>query len=89
MFTAKIITPTGDAIEREVERLSIPTTDGIRTLLGHHVETVIPLQAGEVVFITERDRETVKISDGIFQFSDNKARLLVNEIIESEAKEEN
>ncbi|WP_018659099.1 hypothetical protein [Allofustis seminis] len=87
MFIAKIITPGGAHYEQEVERLSIPTTDGTRTLLAHHMDAVMPIKAGNVVFINKRDRKVVHVSDGIFNFTENTARLFVHHMDDPEAEE--
>lgn len=89
MFKAKIITPSGDEFVREVERLSVPTTDGVRTIMAHHIDAVMSIQEGKVLFIGDKERETMRVSDGIFQFSDNEARLLVNNMEEPVAEVEN
>lgn len=89
MFTAKIITPSGDEFVREVERLSVPTTDGVRTILAHHIDAIMTIREGEVLFMEGNDKETIHVTDGIFQFSDNVAYILVNHIEEPVAEVEN
>lgn len=77
MFEVQFITPVGDVYESSVKRLSLPTVDGIRTILANHIDTVIPLKSGRVKIIRERDEEMVDISEGLFYFSDNDSRVFV------------
>lgn len=80
MFEVQILTPQGNYYETEAERLTIPTEDGVRTLLKNHISTVMPLREGQVV-IKKEDRmsesETIDITAGLFYFDDNEARLFV------------
>ena len=55
----------------------MPTSDGIRTILANHMPIVAPIEIGQVVLIRENERETVVVSEGIFNFKDNKAHLFV------------
>ncbi len=77
MFELTMITVDGKKQKEELARISLPTSDGIRTILTNHMPVVAPIEIGQVVLIRENERETVVVSEGIFNFKDNKAHLFV------------
>lgn len=77
MFELTMITVDGKKQKEELARISLPTSDGIRTVLANHMPVVAPIEIGQVVLIRENERETVVVSEGIFNFKDNKAHLFV------------
>lgn len=77
MFELTMITIDGKKQKEELARISLPTSDGIRTVLANHMQMVAPIEIGEVTLIRENDRETVVVSEGIFNFKDNQAHLFV------------
>lgn len=84
MFDVKFLTPAGDLYEASAKRLSLPTVDGVRTILANHIETIIPLKSGRVKIIGERDEEYLDISEGLFHFSDNESRIFVRQFTKNE-----
>lgn len=73
----KMLSFDGKIYSDELTRISLPTNDGIRTILRNHMDTVIPVDTGEVQLIKDKERSTVVVSEGIFNFKDNQAQLLV------------
>lgn len=77
MFELNMLTIDGKKYKGEVSRISLPTSDGIRTILANHMDIVVPIEIGQIKLIRENDREEVAVSEGIFKFSDNVAHLFV------------
>ena len=77
MFELNMLTIDGKKYTGEVARISLPTSDGIRTILANHMDIVVPIEIGQIKLIRENDREEVAVSEGIFKFSDNVAHLFV------------
>lgn len=77
MFELTMITVDGKRQEEEISRISLPTSDGIRTVLANHMQMVAPIEIGEILLIKGNERETVVVSEGIFNFKNNEAHLFV------------
>jgi len=77
MFELTMLTIDGKRQEEEIERISLPTEDGIRTILENHMSAVIPVTIGKVLLINGDETEEVAVSEGIFNFEDNQAHLFV------------
>ena len=77
MFELNMLTIDGKKYTGEVSRVSLPTSDGIRTILANHMYIVVPIEIGQVRLIRENEREDVAVSEGIFKFSDNAGHLFV------------
>ena len=77
MFELNMLTIDGKKYTGEVSRVSLPTSDGIRTILANHMDIVVPIEIGQIRLIRENEREEVAVSEGIFKFSDNVAHLFV------------
>ena len=77
MFDLTMLTMDGKRHELEVERVSLPTSDGIRTILANHMPAVLPIEIGEVQLITNNERDSVVVSEGLFNFKKNKGHLFV------------
>lgn len=85
MIQLKLLTADGKSQMTEVNRISIPTTDGIRTVLANHMEVVMTVDIGKAqLFGGQHDvagktyeNGLLVVSQGIFHFKDNQARLFV------------
>ena len=77
MFELTMITVDGKKQKEGLARISLPTSDGVRTILANHMQAVVPIEIGEVTLIRANERETVVVSEGIFNFKDNQAHLFV------------
>lgn len=73
----KMLSFDGKLYSEEYARISLPTNDGIRTILDNHMDVVVPVEIGEVKLINGKETKEVVVSEGIFNFEDNKAQLLV------------
>lgn len=77
MFTLTMLTSDGKKHNGEYARISLPTDDGVRTILANHMDVVVPVEIGKVKLIKDKQSDTVVISEGIFNFKDNQAHLFV------------
>ena len=77
MFDLRMLTVDEKKQDEELVRISLPTSDGVRTILANHMQAVVPIEIGEVTLIRANERETVVVSEGIFNFKDNQAHLFV------------
>ena len=77
MFELTMLTMDGKKFTDEYSRISLPTSDGIRTILANHIDIVVPIEIGQVKLIYNNDSDFVAVSEGIFNFSKNKAHLFV------------
>ena len=77
MFTLKIVTPTREYKTLELDRISLPSTDGTVTVLSNHMDIMVPLEFGLITTIKDKVKTKYVISEGLFTFSKNEATLLV------------
>lgn len=77
MFELTMLTMDGKKHEEEIARVSLPTDDGIRTILANHMPAVLPIAIGKLLLINGDEREEVVVSEGIFNFKENEAHLFV------------
>ena len=88
----KMLSFDGKLYSEDYSRISLPTNDGIRTILNNHMDVVVPVEIGKVKLINDKETKEVIVSEGIFNFENNKAQLLVrtfefaDEIDEERAK---
>ncbi len=80
MFTLNIVTPTKHYKTVEVDRVSLPSTDGVITVLTNHMDLLVSLEFGILNIKYNGARERYVISDGMFIFKNNEASLLVDSI---------
>ena len=73
----KMLSFDGKLYSEEYSRISLPTNDGIRTILNNHMDVVVPVEIGKVKLINGKETKEVVVSEGIFNFENNKAQLLV------------
>lgn len=80
MFTLKIVTPQGKNYNLEADRVTLPTSDGMITMLPNHMNFITPIDIG-VMKVKKGDLvEKYAISEGLFTFKDNEASLLVDTV---------
>lgn len=85
MIKTKIVTPLGLYKEFYTPIITLTTTDGERGILPSHMPTVLILDIGKLETIENEKRQTYAISEGVFCFKNDEAKILVNAI---EAKED-
>ena len=80
MFALKVVTPKGQYSNLEVSSVSVPSTDGIITVLPNHMDLIIPLNIGVLKIENTKEDMRYAISEGMFTFKDNRAVLFVDTI---------
>lgn len=80
MFTLDIVKPTGRYNTMEVKALTLPSTDGIFTILPNHMPVIISLEYGIAKIKSFDGSKEYAISDGLFTFEDNKGMLFLDTI---------
>lgn len=85
MIKTQIVTPEGLYKEFDTSIITITTTDGERGILENHMPTVLIVDIGKLETIEDEKRRIYAISEGVFCFENNEAKILVNSI---EAKED-
>ena len=73
MFNLKIITPKGEYANLEVDRVSLPTSDGVITMLSNHMDLLTPIEIGVMVVKGKAMHEKYAVSQGLFTFKNNEA----------------
>ncbi len=77
MFKFFLLTQeAGVVLEKEVDEVILPSIDGQRTVLAHHMDLVIPVAAGKMFLVRDDQREEVEIQSGLFLFKANVGKLL-------------
>ncbi|MEK9177324.1 MAG: F0F1 ATP synthase subunit epsilon [Patescibacteria group bacterium] len=61
----------------EALSLSVPTTEGVVTILPKHEPLVANLKAGSVVVRTKDGEKTFSVTDGVLEVSGNQATVLL------------
>ena len=85
MIKTKIVTPKGLYKEFDTSIITLTTTDGERGILENHMPTVLIVDIGKLETIEDEKRRIYAVSEGVFCFENNEAKILVNAI---EAKED-
>jgi len=83
-FHIDIVSLAGNIFSGEIERISVPAIEGEMTILARHMPVVAPLGVGEVVVKSPGKTLNLSIGKGIFEFSGGRARLLVEDAINSD-----
>ena len=79
-FNLEIISPEKKLFLGEAERITLPTIEGMITVLAHHMPTVTPLTIGEVEIKTKERMMNFSIGKGVFFVSGNNASLLIEDV---------
>ena len=89
-FHIDIVSLKGKLYSGEVEKITVPSTEGEMTILARHMPIVAPLGVGEVIVKTPQDLLNFSIGKGVFEFSKGRARLLIeDEVSADEISEQN
>lgn len=68
----------GLEFEGEVESVVLPGIDGEMTLMAHHEPLISPLTTGTITInISAEESQTISMSEGTLEVSDNKATVLI------------
>jgi len=93
MMNLKIITPERIVYEDSVQQVTVPTQDGVITVLPQHMALVGVVTSGELLIKQDNKEVPMAISGGFVQVNDDGAVILadtaerVEEIIEARAEE--
>lgn len=75
----KIITPERELFTGDVKQVTLPTSEGIITVLPHHMPVVALLKAGEILFENENKEVTpIVISGGFIKIGENSLTILAD-----------
>ncbi len=91
-FLLEIITPERQAFAKEVENLTVPTSNGMIGVLSHHIPLFSALTEGEVKITSENKEYFLAIGGGFMEVTPSRVSILVSramhadELNESEIK---
>lgn len=80
MFVLNVVTPKKTFLTAEIDTITVPSTDGQRTILSNHMTTVIALEYGLVHTVIDGEKRTFVSSEGLFTFENNVGTLLVTSV---------
>ena len=84
MIEVRIVTPQGMYKTFETSILNVDTIDGQRGILPNHVPVVTMLKTGVLNGVENgTDRNYYAVDGGLLYYRDNKAELLVDDILHS------
>lgn len=63
----KIITPVGVSFEGTIDQVSVPTTDGVITILPSHIPLVALVSHGELIAETQGERTSFAVFSGVVE----------------------
>lgn len=76
-MTCDIVTPTGKTSFPEIRSVTLPTVDGVITVLPRHERLMSVLKSGPVVVRLKTEQEVYAISGGLADVSPEAIKLLV------------
>ena len=84
LFKADLITYYGVYRTIETDKLNVPTPEGRRTILSNHMPIMLPLEIGVIETGNAGKLSHYAINGGVLYFRDNKAELVLNNVIDVE-----
>lgn len=78
MFDLIVLSHDGKMSPHHIKNITLPTSDGQRTILARHMEVYVEVEIGVVQIKTDNGKERFAVSEGIFHFKDNQAALIVS-----------
>jgi len=78
MFDLIILAQDGKMQPLEITSITLPTSDGQRTILSRHMEAYVEVDIGIVEIKIEKSKERYAVGGGLFHFKDNQAALIVS-----------
>ena len=84
LFKADLITYYGVYRTIETDKLNVPTPEGRRTILSNHMPIMLPLEIGVIETSNSGKLSHYAINGGVLYFRDNKAELVLNNVIDVE-----
>lgn len=80
----EIVTPEKVVSTEEIEKLTVPTSEGEITILPGHMALVTRIGDGEIAITTKNKTSYLAVSGGFLQIADDKISLLADFAIRSE-----
>lgn len=74
----KIVTPERTVFEEDVFQATIPTSDGVVTILPNHRSYIASLMSGEIMLRKGKDEFFISISGGFMEFNNNELVVLAD-----------
>jgi len=78
LFKLKIISPEGILLEKEVERLTVPTTSGEITILANHIPLMSQIAHGELLAASGDEQLPIAVSGGFLRVGNNEVEVLAD-----------
>ena len=72
-----ITTPEKIIFEGDAEKVNISTTDGVITVLSHHISLISSVKRGEMRISTGEKDRIFKNGSGVIEINHNKASILL------------
>jgi F-type H+-transporting ATPase subunit epsilon len=72
----EIITPDKVVFSSEIDQITLPTTDGVITILPDHAPLVAETKPGEIIIKTDGKTNHMAVMNGFVETSDSKVRLM-------------
>lgn len=88
MLHLQIITPEKTVFDDEVDQVTLPTTNGLITVLPHHVGLVTAIEPGELSFKKHQKETLMAAGYGFAQVGKDNVKVLVDLAAPEEELEE-
>ena len=75
-FNLEIISPDKTIFNSEVDQVTIPSFEGLMTILKNHISLVTFLRPGFIEIDLSNKNESFFVEDGTVEFSQNKLLIL-------------
>ncbi len=77
-FLLEIITPQRKAFAEQVTSVTVPTIDGVITVLAHHISLFTALKEGEIKIVMGEDEYYLAIGGGFMEVTRDGVSILVS-----------
>lgn len=81
----EIVSPQGIVFEGNIEQVSLPTVNGVITVLPHHAALFTKLMEGEIELVQQGKGTSYIIAGGFFEINNNKGSVLSDYAIRAES----
>lgn len=83
-----IITPKKIVLEKDIEKITVPSSSGEITILPHHMHLFTLLQEGIIRYKSKEDEEYLAIGGGYLETNGERVELLVTRAYGQDAVDE-
>ena len=70
-----ILTPEGELLQKETERVTLPGSVGSFTVLKNHAPLIAALNAGDIVYVEDGEEKSQRIEGGFVRVLNNKVEV--------------